>query len=72
MRAVEKRGRVHAGTVRLEFGGIRSTNGLEQCAGDVWLYEELHAVEDAIELSVLLETEELRIIADGLSITCNP
>lgn len=60
------------GTVDLRFGGIRSANCMDDCVGDVWLYEELHAVKDAIELSVLLEGGELCITADRLAVTCDP
>ncbi|EAQ82328.1 hypothetical protein DSM3645_01400 [Blastopirellula marina DSM 3645] len=60
------------GTVTLKFDGIRSAKGVDECVGDVWLYEELHAVNDAIELCVLLEGGELCITADRLDISCDP
>ncbi|QDT07769.1 hypothetical protein K227x_61970 [Rubripirellula lacrimiformis] len=60
------------GAVRLRFDGVRSANGVDDCVGDVWLYEELHAVSDAIELCVLLEGGELCITADRLSVTFGP
>ncbi len=60
------------GNVLLTFQGIRSATGLDDCLDDVWLYEELHDANGATELCVLLETGEIRVVADRLAVKCDP
>ncbi len=60
------------GDVILRFHGVRSATGLDDCLDDVWLYEELHDANGATELCVLLEAGELRVVADRLSVKCEP
>lgn len=59
-----------AGEFVLEFTGVRESAGLEEIAGDDWLYEEVDvASQSAFEYRVLLTRSELRIVAENIEIS---
>jgi hypothetical protein len=56
----------------LQFNEVFVAEGVDSCVDDLWLYEELHQSDQGVELNVLLECGELKIVARRLMVNRRP
>lgn len=58
------------GQFELRFGGVKEADGLQDCVGDWWLYEEVNLHPEAgFDYRVLMTKTQLRIVADDVEFT---